>query len=107
MATIYYDKDADLSLIQSKNVAIIGYGSQGHAHALNLKDSGVSVAVGIVRAGAIRCSSRSQAGSRFQFRLRPRVEEVFRETSPRHNCEICRNIEVLPEKCDSPPEFAD
>jgi ketol-acid reductoisomerase len=37
MATIYYDNDADLSLIQSKNVAIIGYGSQGHAHALNLR----------------------------------------------------------------------
>ena len=46
MATIYYDKDADLSLIQSKKVAVIGYGSQGHAHALNLKDSGVTVAVG-------------------------------------------------------------
>jgi len=47
MATIYYDQDADLSLIQSKKVAVIGYGSQGHAHALNLKDSGVTVAVGL------------------------------------------------------------
>ncbi len=37
MATMYYDRDADLSLIKAKNVAIIGYGSQGHAHALNLK----------------------------------------------------------------------
>src|SRR3970040_352080 len=44
---IYYDKDADLSLIQAKNVAIIGYGSQGHAHANNLKDSGVKVCVGL------------------------------------------------------------
>ncbi|MGR8919973.1 MAG: ketol-acid reductoisomerase [Gammaproteobacteria bacterium] len=44
---IYYDKDADLSLIQSKKVAIIGYGSQGHAHANNLKDSGVEVVVGL------------------------------------------------------------
>jgi ketol-acid reductoisomerase len=44
---IYYDKDADLSLIQSKQVAIIGYGSQGHAHANNLKDSGVKVCVGL------------------------------------------------------------
>lgn len=44
---IYYDKDADLSLIQSKKVAIIGYGSQGHAHANNLKDSGVDVCVGL------------------------------------------------------------
>ena len=42
---IYYDKDADLSIIRGKTVAIIGYGSQGHAHALNLKDSGVSVIV--------------------------------------------------------------
>ncbi len=39
MAKLYYDKDADLSLIQSKKVAILGYGSQGHAHALNLRDS--------------------------------------------------------------------
>jgi len=39
---VYYDKDGDLSLIQSKKVAVIGYGSQGHAHANNLKDSGVT-----------------------------------------------------------------
>ncbi len=44
---IYYDKDADLSLIKAKKVAIIGYGSQGHAHANNLKDSGVKVVVGL------------------------------------------------------------
>lgn len=48
---VYYDKDCDLSLIQSKKVAIIGYGSQGHAHACNLKDSGVNVCVGL-RAGS-------------------------------------------------------
>ena len=44
---IFYEKDADLKLIQSKTVAIIGYGSQGHAHALNLKDSGVKVIIGL------------------------------------------------------------
>lgn len=44
---VYYDKDADLSIIQNKQVAIIGYGSQGHAHANNLKDSGVNVVVGL------------------------------------------------------------
>lgn len=44
---VYYDKDADLSLIKGKTVAIIGYGSQGHAHAANLKDSGVNVVVGL------------------------------------------------------------
>jgi ketol-acid reductoisomerase len=44
---VYYDKDADLSIIKAKKVAIIGYGSQGHAHALNLKESGVDVVVGL------------------------------------------------------------
>jgi len=53
--TVYYDKDADLSLIQSKEVVILGYGSQGHAHAQNLKDSGVNVTV------ALRKSSKSWA----------------------------------------------
>jgi ketol-acid reductoisomerase len=47
MATMYYDKDADLSLVRGRRVAIVGYGSQGHAHALNLKDSGVTVRVGL------------------------------------------------------------
>ncbi|SOY56380.1 ketol-acid reductoisomerase [Cupriavidus taiwanensis] len=49
---VFYDKDADLSLIKGKNVTIIGYGSQGHAHALNLKDSGVNVTVGLRKSGA-------------------------------------------------------
>ena len=47
MTEIFYDKDADLSLIQGKKVAVIGYGSQGHAHALNLRDSGVEVVIGL------------------------------------------------------------
>jgi ketol-acid reductoisomerase len=54
MATIYYDKDADLSLIRSKNVAVLGYGSQGHAHALNLRDSGVTVRIGLPAGSASR-----------------------------------------------------
>ncbi|HXH03073.1 MAG TPA: ketol-acid reductoisomerase [Candidatus Competibacteraceae bacterium] len=49
---IYYDKDADLSLIQGKTVAIIGYGSQGHAHANNLNESGVNVIVGLRKGGS-------------------------------------------------------
>ncbi|MDR0563355.1 MAG: ketol-acid reductoisomerase [Azoarcus sp.] len=49
---VYYDKDADLSLIKGRKVAIIGYGSQGHAHALNLNDSGVKVTVGLRKGGS-------------------------------------------------------
>jgi len=49
---VYYDKDADLSLIKGKQVTIVGYGSQGHAHAQNLNDSGIKVTVGLRRGGA-------------------------------------------------------
>ncbi|MFN8762491.1 MAG: NAD(P)-binding domain-containing protein, partial [Burkholderiales bacterium] len=49
---VYYDKDTDLSLIKGKNVAIVGYGSQGHAHALNLHDSGCKVTVAVRKNGA-------------------------------------------------------
>jgi ketol-acid reductoisomerase len=58
---VYYDKDADLSLVKGKNVTIIGYGSQGHAHAQNLNDSGVKVTVG-VRKGGPSWAKVEQAG---------------------------------------------
>jgi ketol-acid reductoisomerase len=57
MAKLYYDQDADLSLIQSKRVAILGYGSQGHAHALNLRDSGCNVCVGLHQGSASRAKA--------------------------------------------------
>ena len=47
MAVMYYEKDCDQTLLKGKKVAIIGYGSQGHAHALNLRDSGVDVIIGL------------------------------------------------------------
>jgi len=58
---IYYDKDADLALIKAKKVAVIGYGSQGHAHANNLKDSGVDVCVGL-RSGSSSTAKAEAAG---------------------------------------------
>ena len=58
---IYYDKDADLSIIRGKKVSIIGYGSQGHAHACNLKDSGVDVTVGL-RVGSPTVKKAESAG---------------------------------------------
>ena len=68
---VYYDKDADLSIIQSKKVAILGYGSQGHAHANNLKDSGVDVMVGL-RAGSGSAAKAEKAG----LTVRPVAEVV-------------------------------
>src|SRR5437763_9350228 len=59
MATMYYDDSADLTLIQQRKVAIIGYGSQGHAHALNLKDSGVSVRVGLPATSRSRAKAQA------------------------------------------------
>ena len=59
MAKLYYDADADLSLLDGKTVAIIGYGSQGHAHALNLKDSGVSVVVGLPASSKSRAKAEA------------------------------------------------
>lgn len=58
---IYYDKDCDLSIIQNKKVSIIGYGSQGHAHANNLQDSGADVCVGL-RAGSASAAKAEAAG---------------------------------------------
>ena len=59
MATMYYDDAADLALIQARRVAVIGYGSQGHAHALNLQDSGVSVRVGLPATSRSRAKAQA------------------------------------------------
>lgn len=61
MATIYYDQDADPSVIKARKVAVIGYGSQGHAHALNMKESGLDVIVGL-REGSTSWAEAEKAG---------------------------------------------
>ncbi|MBI2886630.1 MAG: ketol-acid reductoisomerase, partial [Chloroflexi bacterium] len=73
MATIFYDQDADLGLLRDKLIAVIGYGSQGHAHALNLKDSGLNVAVGLYK-GSNSWARVEQAGLRVGA-----VDEVSRD----------------------------
>ncbi len=60
MAEMFYDDDADLALIQGKNVAVIGYGSQGHAHALSLRDSGVDVRVGLQEGSPSRAKAEAE-----------------------------------------------
>jgi ketol-acid reductoisomerase len=59
-AEVYYDDDADLSLIQARKVAVLGYGSQGHAHALSLRDSGVDVRVGLPEGSKSRAKAEEQ-----------------------------------------------
>ena len=61
MATIYHEEDADLSIIQGRKVAVIGYGSQGHAHALSLRDSGVDVRVGDRKSTRLNSSHVSES----------------------------------------------
>ena len=60
MATIYYDKDADSTLLAGKTIGVIGYGSQGHAHALNLKDSGHNVVIGLYQGSQSRTKAEAQ-----------------------------------------------
>jgi ketol-acid reductoisomerase len=79
-AEIYYDDDADLSLVQDRSVAVLGYGSQGHAHALSLRDSGVDVRVGLAE------GSRS----------RPKAEaEGLRVVTPAEACEEADLVMML------------
>ncbi len=80
MARMFYDDDADLSLVQQRNVAVLGYGSQGHAHALSLRDSGVDVRVGL------------PDGSRSRARAEA---EGLRVRSPYEACEEADLIAVL------------
>lgn len=61
MANMYYEKDCDLGKLDGKKIAIIGYGSQGHAHALNLKESGCDVCVGL-RSGSKNWAAAEEAG---------------------------------------------
>jgi ketol-acid reductoisomerase len=77
MANLYYDNSADISLIQAKKVAIIGYGSQGHAHSLNLRDSGVSVRVGLHEGSASRAKAE-KAG----LTVKPAFSALAREALP-------------------------
>ena len=92
MANLYYDDNADLSLIQGKKIAIIGFGSQGHAHALNLRDSGVAVKVGL-HEGSTSC---------------PRVEkEGFTVTSPAQAAAWADVIMILAPDTKQPKLYRD
>ena len=78
---VFYDKDCDLSLLKGKRIAIIGYGSQGHAHALNLNDSGMNVVVGLRKEGASWGKAGPQEG---RTRATPMTKARYRPMSRRH-----------------------
>src|SRR5207247_4561546 len=85
MLKIYYDKDADLKVLKGKTIAIIGFGSQGHAHALNLKDSGMDVLVGL-REGA-----SWQKAERAGLKVMP----VADARSEEHTSELQSRVEIV------------
>ena len=83
---VFYDDDADLSVIQGRKVAVIGYGSQGHAHALSLRDSGVDVRVGLPEGSKSRAKAEEQGlrgrSRRPRRRPRPTSSWCWRRTPP-------------------------
>ena len=83
---VYYDKDADLARLAGKTVAVIGYGSQGHAHALNLSRSGVSVVVGL-RKDSASWTKAEAAGSQAQAQDLANGRELFNQ-----NCASCHGL---------------
>jgi len=103
-AKIYYDQDANLSLMQSRVVAVIGYGSQGHAHALNLRDSGVHVVVGI-REGASRERARRDGLQVMDVADAVKAAAVIQILAPDHvqpdlyRTEIAPHLRAGPDGC--------
>jgi ketol-acid reductoisomerase len=96
MAKTYHDADADLSIIQGKKVAIIGYGSQGHAHALNLKDSGVQVVVGL-REGSASAEKAKKAGLEVKSVAEAaRWADVIMNLTPDQTAAKVHNTDIAP-----------
>jgi ketol-acid reductoisomerase len=93
---VYYDKDADLSLIKGKEVAIIGYGSQGHAHALNLKESGVNVTVGLRKSGASWKKAEAAGHKVMEVTTAVKGADVVMMLLPDENIPDVYNTEVAP-----------
>src|SRR3954462_11508072 len=95
-ATIYYDDDTDPALLEGRKVAVLGYGSQGHAHALNLKDSGVDVRVGL-REGSSSWAKAEEAGLRVLT-----TAEACKEAAGSWCCSPTRGRRASTRKTSSP-----
>lgn len=93
---VFYDKDADLSLIKGKGVAIIGYGSQGHAHALNLKESGVNVTIGLRKSGASWKKAEAAGHKVMEVAMAVKGADIVMMLLPDENIPDVYNAEVAP-----------
>ena len=97
MATVYYDKDADPSLLQGQTVAVLGYGSQGHAHAQNLRDSGVDVVVGLHEGSRSRAQAAADGLSVLSVRDAAARSSVIMMLMPDHLQSAVYEESVKPE----------
>ena len=97
MAQVYYDKDADLSLLEGKTVAIMGYGSQGHAHAQNLRDSGVNVVIGLYEGSKSRAKAEADGFSVMSVRDAAKQADIIMMLMPDHTQKKVYDESVAPE----------
>jgi ketol-acid reductoisomerase len=97
VAQVYYDKDADLSLLDGKTVAIMGYGSQGHAHAQNLRDSGVNVVIGLYEGSKSRAKAEADGFSVMSVRDAAKQADIVMMLMPDHTQKKVYDESVAPE----------
>ncbi|HEX7102020.1 MAG TPA: ketol-acid reductoisomerase [Nitrolancea sp.] len=97
MAQVYYDKDADLSLLNGKTVAIMGYGSQGHAHAQNLRDSGVNVVIGLYEGSKSRAKAEADGFPVMSVRDAAKQADIIMMLLPDHTQKKVYDESVAPE----------
>ena len=116
MVTVYYDKDADLAALAGKTIGMVGYGSQGHAHALNLKESGVEVVVGLHPESGSRKKAeeaRKKAEKESEEELPAEETVLDDEGKPSESDEDIADTEVLPadefieEVVSEPPQLGE
>ena len=96
MAKVYYDRDADLNLLNGKTIAIIGYGSQGHAHAQNLRDSGANVVIALQQGSKSRAVAEKDGFSVFTVAEAAKQADMMMFLLPDHLQAATFNNEVLP-----------
>ncbi|SDK57087.1 ketol-acid reductoisomerase [Methylophilus rhizosphaerae] len=93
---VYYDKDADLSIIKGKKVTIVGYGSQGHAHAANLRDSGVEVTIGLRKGGGSWAKAEGANHKTMEIAAAVKDADVIMVLLPDENMAEIYNAEIAP-----------